>query len=552
MKNRLFEGISFLLILVAIYILNHQLTTIADVHMGDEAFYLYQGISNFRLGLQTDWGPAYSLWYKFLSFFQPDTIRLYYLNMFLMSSLSTIVLYVALRVAQFRWYWALYCTLAFHFSPINFPEGVKVSILLFLLTLLVFIMSARYLRQRLHLACALLTLTYSVFAYFRPEYVVPFGVCFVLFIGATFWFRQSFYLVAGIAAVVLLLFFGVGSPLSEKGEKAFKQDFSYNYTMRHPEDARLHEYNNWVDSEVMSQLIFGERVSGLSNALIRHPKLVLGDHLLPNMYNLSVQLISILGTYFTPLTYLRGVSALEPLLYRKLTWLLLMAGFLAAVSIRKTARVAAQRVLDNPWPYIVAITAVIAPVASSIYSMGIKIRYLPPFYFFIPVVVGALLVSIQLRPWLSQRIPAPKPVSPLVRAVLTLLFVLGVGGWMFQESQQQTPTRAIDRKLIEYTRQLTASVTDRDRIRMFENPDALTTYLGGVAIAYERYKRNSDFHEFVKQNDINLIIFRPEIMHYYRNDTSMQRFIEHPPQAFIRKLGFYPNTYTLVRQDLLK
>ncbi|MCX6214677.1 hypothetical protein [Spirosoma sp.] len=551
MKNRLFDGISILLILVAIYALNHQLATIADVHMGDEAFYLYQGVSNFRLGLQTDWGPAYSLWYKFLSFFQPDTIRLYYLNMFLMSSLPTIVLYTALRVAGFRWYWALYCTLAFHFSRMNFPEGVKVSILLFLLTLLVFIVGARYLRHQLHLACALLTLTYGVFAYFRPEFVIPFGGCFVLLIGAAIWFKQSFYPIVGVAGVVLLLFFGVGSPLSEKGEKAFKQDFSYNYTMRHPEDTRLRQYNNWVDSEVMSQLIFGERVSGFGDALINHPKLVLGDHLLPNIYNLSVQLTGILGTYFTPLTYLPGVAALEPLWHRKLTWLLLLVGFLAVVSIRQTARAVGQMVMDNPWLYIVATTAIIAPIASSVYSMGIKIRYLPPFYFFIPVVAGTLLVSLRVRPWLSQRVDLPKPLSPSTRGMLTVLFVLGLGAWMFRESEYQTPARTNDKDLIKYTRKLTASVTNRDQIRMFENPDALTTYLGGIPVAYERYKRNTDFYKFVKQNDINLIIFRPETAQYYSNDTSIQRFIEQPPETFIRKPGFYPNTYTFIRQDLL-
>ena len=552
MKDRLFDAISLLLIIVAIYVLNHQLTTIADLQFGDEAFYMYQGISNFRLGLQTDWGPAYSLWYKFLSLFEPDTIRLYYLNMALLSSLPTIALYVALRFAGFRWYWAIYSALVFHFSRINFPEGVKISILLFLLTLLLFIIGARYLRHRLHLAFAMLTLSYFVFAYFRPEFVVPFGLCFALLIGATFWFRQSVRPIVGILAVVVVLFFGVGSPLSEKGEKAFKQDFSYNYAMRHPEDKRLSSYSNWVDSEVMTQLIFGERVKGFGDALLKHPKIVLDNHLLPNVYNLSVQLLSLLGTYVQPVTYLPGVGAVQPLFYRKITWLLLLILFVALVSIRRTAGVVSRTVVENPWPYIVATTAIIAPIVSSVYSMGIKIRYLPAFYFFIPVVVGTVLMSLQFRPWLMNAFTIRKPAIRLISNGLTVLFLLGLGGWMIWEWQHQTPTITTDKKLLQYTRQLTASVTDKNRIRMFDNPDAIPTHLGGTAIAYERYKRNTDFYKFVEQNDINLIVFGTEIAQYYKNDSSMQRFIQQPPPTFIRTSGFNPNTYSFIRRDLLK
>ncbi|MFD2932622.1 hypothetical protein [Spirosoma flavum] len=552
MKDRLFDGLSLLLIIVAIYVLNHQLTTISDVQLGDEAFYMYQGISNFRLGLQTDWGPAYSLWYKFLSLFEPDTIRLYYLNMALLSSLPTIALYVALRFTGFRWYWALYCTLVFHFSRMNFPEGVKVSILLFLLTLLLFIIGARYLRDKLHIAFALLTLTYFLFAYFRPEFVVPFGVCLVLLIGATFWFRQSVYPIVGIVAVVLVLFFGVGSPLSEKGEKAFKQDFSYNYAMRHPEDKRLSTYSNWVDSEVMSQLIFGERVKGFGDALLKHPKLVIGDHLLPNVYNLSVQLLTVLGSYFQPLSHLPGATTIQSLFDRKITWVLLLIIFVGLVSIRQTARAVSHAVMANPWPYIVATTAIIAPIVSSVYSMGIKIRYLPAFYFFIPVVIGAMLMNLQFRPWLSNFLAARKPVIRIVGSALSIFFLLGIGAWMIWEWKHQTPATTKDKELLQYTKQLTASIADKNRIRIFDNPDALSTHLGSIAIGFDQYKRNTDFYKFVEQNDINLIIFRTEVTQYYENDSSMQRFIEQPPQAFIRTPGFDPNTYSFMRRDLLK
>jgi hypothetical protein len=552
MKNRLFDGISLIFLFVAIYVLNHQLTTIADIQMGDEAFYMYQGISNFRLGLQTDWGPAYSLWYKFLSLFESDTIQLYYLNMFLMSSLPTIALYIALRCVSFRWYWSLYAALVFHFSRMNFPEGVKVSILLFLLTLLVFIVCARYLRDRLQLSFAVLTLMYFLFAYFRPESVVPFALCFVLLLGATLWFRQSIYPVAGIVALVLLLFFGVGSPLSEKGDKAFKQDFSYNYSMRHPEDKRFSTYSNWVDYDVMTELIFGEHVKGFGDALIKHPDIILADHLLPNIYNLGIQLGTLLETYIHPLSYLPGAATVDRLFHRKITWVLLVIGFLAVVSIRQSTRGVARTVMKNPWPYLVATSAIVAPIVSSVYSMGIKIRYLPNFYFFIPVAIGLVAMNLHWRPWLANALAAHKPLIRLLSGGLTVLFLIGIGGWMIWEWNHQTPSPRYDKKLVLYAKQLTAPVADKERVRIFDNSDALNTYLGYTAISYNNYKRHTDFYTFVEKNDINLIVFRSEIAQYYQSDTSLQRFIQQPPQAFIRQPGFDPGTYTLIRKDLLK
>ncbi len=552
MRDRFFDGLSLLLIFAAIYVLNHQLKTIADLQFGDEGFYMYQGISNFRLGLQTDWGPGYSLWYKFLSLFESDTLGLYYLNMALLSSLPTVALYVALRVAGLRWYWSLYCTLVFHFSRMNFPEGVKVSIFVFLLTLLVFIAGAWYARNRLQMAFALLTLSYFLFAYFRPEFVVPFGLCFVLLIGATFWFRQSYYPAVGIIAVVLIMVFGVGSPLSDKGDKAFKQDFSYNYATRHPEDTRLRNYSNWVDSEVMTRLIFGEPVKGFGDALMKHPKIVLDNHLLPNIYNLGVQLVSLLGTYFKPLTHLPGATPIQPLFYRKITWLFLLLIFIALVSIRKTARALSRTVIENPWPYLVATTAIIAPIVSSVYSMGIKIRYLPAFYFFIPVVAVTVLMSLQFRPWLTNAFAVRKAEFRLTANALTVLFLLGLGGWMMWEWQHQTPFTTRDKELLLYTRRLIEPVRDKDRIRMYDNPDAVPTHLTGTAISYDTYKRNTDFYKFVEQHDVNLIVFRTEVVQYYKSDTSMQRFIQQPPPAFIRTTGFDPNTYSFIRRDLLK
>ncbi|GAB3937817.1 hypothetical protein [Larkinella terrae] len=551
MKDRYFDGISLFLIALASYVLNHQITAISNIEMGDEGFYMYQGITGFRLGLQTDWGPIYSLWYKFLSFFESDTVRLYYLNMVLMSSLTTLAIYIAIRLAGFRWWWALYSALVFHFSQINFPQGVKVSIFLFLSTLILYIVCDRYFRNQIYKALVITTFSYFVFTYIRPEVIVSFGLCMAVLIGATIRFRKSPLPLAGITVGILLIFFGIGSPLSDKGQSAFKQDFSYNYNMQHMEDERLKPYNNWVDYEVMSRIIFGEPVKGFADALVKHPALVIENHILFNITNLSKQLLNIIYSYVEPVSKLPGLRFIERVFYIKLAWILLLIIGIAVVSFRKTAQNLAAEVTKNPLPYLMSSLAILAPCISSVYSMGTKIRYLPPFYFFFPLFIGLLVTSIHLRPWLVHRMSWEALTRPGVKYGLQFIFLTGIALFLLWGWKRQVPKMPGDNELVEYVKDLTAPVKDKDRIRIFDNKDQLITYIGGNAVSYADYPRNTDFFKFVDQKDINLIVFRPIILDYYKADTSLQRFIQNPPPAFIKKDGPKPGGYSFIRRDLL-
>lgn len=554
--NRLFDILSICLIGVAIYILNHQVTAISDVEMGDEGFYMYQGISNFRLGLQTDWGPIYSLWYKFLSLFESDTIQLYYLNMVLMSSLPTLCLYVALRVGGLRWWSALYSSLVFHFAKINFPEGVKVSMFILLLTLLLYIFCDRRWRptgrsanNRLYYSGAVFTLSYFVFAYIRPESVVSFGVCLVLLTASALVFRKNLLIIAGIVAVALVIFFAVGSPLSEKGESAFKQDFSYNYTMNHPEDQRLKPYNNWVDYEKMTQIIFGEKVGGFGDALRKHPGVVIKNHLLTNLRNAAYMHLGIIGQYFEPILNLPGIRAIKGIFTHTIVWLALLVGLAVVISPRKTWTALQRSVSQDPLVYLVVVSAIIAPVVASLYSMGIKIRYLPPFYFFYPIVGATLLSSLRFRSFGALAFFNRRPA--MTGALPVAVYLLVIGAFLMQSWQGQTPKDLRDKYLILYAKNLTEPITDKNRIRIFDNKDQLITHIGGQAVGYAEYKRDTDFFNFIEQHQINLIIFRQGTIQYYGNDSSVQRFIHNPPPSFIRQPGAHPGDYTFIRRGLL-
>ena len=66
-----------------------------DILFGDEAEYMRNGLDLFKI-IRNDWGPAYNIWYKFLSFFKSDTIQLYYLNYALGSVLIGLLFFVFL------------------------------------------------------------------------------------------------------------------------------------------------------------------------------------------------------------------------------------------------------------------------------------------------------------------------------------------------------------------------------------------------------------------------------------------------------------------------
>jgi hypothetical protein len=137
-----------------------------DILFGDEAEYMRNGLDLFKV-IRNDWGPAYNLWYKFLSFFFTDNIQLYYANYIIGGITVSILLFIALCRHNIHKLIALYISFCFLISPLNINTWPRIShfILIFVLATLIILPRMRSMAKKF---LSLSILCY-IAAYARPD-----------------------------------------------------------------------------------------------------------------------------------------------------------------------------------------------------------------------------------------------------------------------------------------------------------------------------------------------------------------------------------------------
>lgn len=543
--KRFFDAFSLIILCLSIFILNRQLWEIAEIELGDEAYYMSQGFFWFKNGIETDWGPVYSLWYAFLSIFQKDTIALYYLNMFLLSAIPTILIYTVLRRNGLQWYLCLYAAVVFNFSQINFPQGVKVSIFILVLWLTLYHLYFRFFNKRYYPALLLMCCFCLVLCYIRPENLVILGISILVTIVYSFYSGKSLVGVAAVIALIFLVGYIIGTPFTSRGEIAFKQDFTYNYIITHPEQTRFQPYNNWVDYELLSEMIFERKVTGLGDAMTTHGKMIIIDHFWLNFKNMMANLQIILYDFVKPFDKLLSLIGLPTLFNRLGTWIFLFIFSLVLISPKKTFLNLLTTIKNDPLPFFIALLMIISPTIGSVYSMGIKIRYLPNFYFFFPFVLALLLHSARFRSipsiqtfpaWIYKQLPAA-------------VFLVGTTALM-AFSWPQTFPKSTGRGYIQAALKITKDIKDKNQLIVFDNKDQLVTHIGGKATGYASYRRGTSFPDFLEQKKVNLIVMSPYVREYYSQDSSVINFIQHPPANFTRYRNPDSGTIFLLKKEI--
>lgn len=78
------DVLCFFIILFVSFNMINGVEKIIDLELFDEPFYMFWGINYFKGIINNSdvmlYAPIYALWYKGLSFFEPNNIRLFYLN----------------------------------------------------------------------------------------------------------------------------------------------------------------------------------------------------------------------------------------------------------------------------------------------------------------------------------------------------------------------------------------------------------------------------------------------------------------------------------------
>ena len=271
-----------------------------DILFGDEAEYIRNGVDLFHT-IRNDWGPAYNIWYKFLSLFSSDAIRLYYANYIIGGILVSVLLFIALYSHRIHPGIALYISFCFFVSSININTWPRISHFVLILILLSLIILSR-----LH-SNAKKSIVFAIFCYIcsyaRPELFISFVIILIISCYFIYQERKNFkYLLPYlITLTILLLFFQItfGFPSStyksglNRLYSAFCQHYTINYKFR--TGAHFDAITEWIE---FCKTKFPDCFTIL-DVMKKHP-VAFFHHVLFNLKNYSLLLFLTVCSFIIP------------------------------------------------------------------------------------------------------------------------------------------------------------------------------------------------------------------------------------------------------------
>lgn len=266
-----------------------------DIGLSDESHYLYSGIkiSDYGVPKFAEYSPLYALWYFMLSLFQPDRIRLYYLNYKALTGLLPILTYLLFRryrvaVAESG------CLAGFVLlAYANLPVWPKVGHLAVLLSLFFFLL-ATY-TDSFNRSTLILSIGALLSSYVRPEFFITYLLFIGLYLIISMFKKQFVGKDMYLFVIVVLLSIGcislLGVPaFSRNGGRsffAFSQHFAVNWVIWTRSNV-----NPWTNCEKIVTDNFGTARS-ISEAYENNPHIFL-KHLASNLKNTGKTLATLL------------------------------------------------------------------------------------------------------------------------------------------------------------------------------------------------------------------------------------------------------------------
>ncbi len=240
-----------------------------DVIFWDEALYMKRGLALFAVIPKT-WGPAYSLWYKLVSFFVHENVSLYYFNFKLTSLLVSILLYLVMLSMGTQRILAFIFAMFFMSSYLNLPVWPHISHFV-IIVILSGILIAKF-HQTLLEKILIWSAAFFIATYARPEMFFPFlllyGVAVIFLIFRIKQLQKREIIYAGLLTItVFLVSSKIGTPLNsgdtQRGIKVFLQHYAWRYSEEHQlknvfwlefMDIDKSQFGNMVDANHFSEL----------------------------------------------------------------------------------------------------------------------------------------------------------------------------------------------------------------------------------------------------------------------------------------------------------
>lgn len=509
-----FTGI-FLIVLCGINA-STDLEKVMDVVFWDESLYLSRGLSMFQK-IPRDWGPSYSLWYKFLSFFNSDRIELYYLNFKLTSILISVSFFLLLMACGIQRILAFIFSVFFLGSFINLPLWPRVSHFC-IIVLIAGILVAKY-QKTIVSKFVIFSFALLVCSFARPELFLPFLVCFFLtyilfFVTLKQKNKLDIFLVVSLTLFLLFMYTFFKTPLnngdSTRGIGVFLQHFAMNYVQWHNSSTIF-----WLDYPDILKQNFGNATS-LKQMVQANPEL-LKQHLWSNICNYSVQMSKIVFSFFAPI-------------FTKTThWLCLMVSvmlFGVYFSFTKTIKEKRKRIFlllkDNVFTLFVLILFALPSFIVCFYA------YPREHYLLLQVPVLLLCLAIVLS---SVSVAIYKSTQKIVVIAVVWFFVMPSAEDFTYFRMFRKEDSLCNQKSIEYIRK---NFSLKDTIRVFDLEGGVSNLLP-ANFKNDNYLYLKDRHkislsEFLINKQFDIIYKTPilTMLNSTKNDSILMDLLNKP------------------------
>jgi len=488
------------------------LEKIVGLDIWDETAYLTRGVEMVQRGIPAPhYAPLYSLWYLFLSLFQSDKIKLYYLNSKLLILLLPISLFYALRCCKVFKSAALFLSYFFLISIVNLTTGPRVAhfAAVLLLMTLAFARQQKTDTRSWCVFCAGVLIS----AYVRPEFFIGFltglSLCFFCFLGSDrSKMRENIFFIISLMLFSLGLVSLLGLPMFIKDNRsflAFGQHFALNYY-----DWMGIQANGWLDWKEVMLSQFG-KAKTIFDAFQYAPALFL-RHVLYNALGEIKQILHLFVhvNIILPFPRYKLPEALA-LLIVTLTFIL------RAVWRNKTlvVSVQGQRVL------ILQLVCVAFPAILSFLIIYPHPHYFIVFSQILLVGMAVLFASENVSGLWGSAALRPQLLTAGLLAVFLITPVASTKTEYFHKNERLNDNV----ETIDFVRQL--KIKGDVRLLAFEWYDR--GYLGDNYHVISALKKNTSFNGFLKKRRINMIVdsdlFQQSAR--YKNDTEWLDFKTH-------------------------
>lgn len=535
-------------LLIASLSLTHLGAQVMDITLHDESYYLYSGVKLIKNGLPpADWAPLYAVWYYFLFLLEKNNIKLYYLNYKILIVLTTLMLYIFMRLIRITPLVSIIASFLYLLSPLHILCSGSLATHFALLILLFFLLPTIFVKKE-GWYYLLLCLGFMVISFIRPEYFIS-----SIFIFAYFFIlrplilrvpnhKPEIYKIFFLLLILLILNYIFGNPLfGHRAWYAFGQHFSANFA----------SWNNIPNSisrnwELVTRSVFGG-AHNIFAALINNNKEFV-RHVCYNMPVYVYQLgMLLLGLYF---------GIFSPLVNNLIRWfgflfLLTVIGYYFFKRRPEAIRLAKDTLTKR---LIIIFSAISITVFISALIIYPELNYL-----FIQVVMLLLLLAYFISNTIENNIKIRK--IEIWKSLLLAMSIFSLSlniliewnfiqrkaaMWKWTKGQIQPNLKTI--RFIE-------SLNISQEVNVLAVDRAYTFYLNDNYKFIDPESKKEDFNRFILRNKINMIIFDEDLEDDFRfiNDDEFKIFLNNPHVLDFSEVAI-PNTrrYLFVKEKLLE